>query len=363
MERVSVSVVPRVAVILLSLAAASVARAQASSAGPVIRGIVLDPANGSLGYSVVSITGSDRQILTDDAGRFVFAALSPGSYHLRARHLGFLPLDTVVTLTADGAAELELRLTHLTVQLSEMHVAAPGPCRHPGVPDESKDYWLATIFGQLRENADRAVALAIQYPFTYQMQRRTSETTQRLGSRPLKTDTVMFDGGSRWAYHPGRMIAPVNDHGRMSTQLNIPGLVQLADSNFHAAHCFTYGGVQKVKGTRYIRIDFEPFEGLDDPDIEGAAYLDPDSYQVRRIVMSLTQTEKVASQITALTVTSTFRELVPSILVLDSAEAETTLVPPMGGPPVVHVERQKNVDVHFVRATPPGVITPGATTP
>ncbi|MFL5560035.1 MAG: carboxypeptidase-like regulatory domain-containing protein [Gemmatimonadaceae bacterium] len=359
----SVSVVCRVALVVLSLAASSIARAQASGAGAVIRGIVLDPANGSLGYSVVSIAGTDRQILTDDAGRFVFAGLAAGSYRVRARHLGFLPLDTTVTLTADGTAELQLRLTHLTVQLSEMRVVAPGPCRHPGVPDESTDYWLATVFGQLRENADRAVALATQYPFTYQMQRRVSERTRRFGEYPLKTDTVMFDGDSRWPYHPGRMISPVNDHGRMSTQLNIPGLVQLADSSFHAAHCFTYGGVQKVKGKRYIRIDFEPFEGLDSPDIIGTAYLDPDSYQVRRIVMSLTQTEKVGSQITALTVTSTFRELVSSILVLDSAEAETTLVPPTGGPPVVRVERQKNVDVHFIRATPPGAITSGATTP
>jgi hypothetical protein len=112
-----------------------------------------------------------------------------------------------------------------------------------------------------------------------------------------------------------------------------------------------------VKGARYIRVDFEPYEGLDTPDIEGSAFLDPESYQLRRIVISLTQPDKVASQMTALTVTSTFRELVAAIVVLDSAEAVTTLEPPTGGP-VVRTERQKNVGVRFSRATPPGMATP-----
>ena len=251
------------------------------------------------------------------------------------------------------SVELALRLKQLTIQLSEMRVVAPGPCIRPGVPDEATDYSLAAIFGQLRENADREVALAQQYPFFYRMERRINERRVNVGEHPLTRDTIAVDGTARWLYHPGNMIAAVNDHGRMTTQLNIPGLVQLADSNFHAAHCFSYGGLRKVSGRKYIRIDFKPDVHLDTPDIEGSVFLDPDTYQVHQIVMSVTQPDLVASQITALTVTSTFRELVPSIVILDAAEGVTT-VEPMTGGPIVRTERQKNVDVLFSRGVPPG---------
>ena len=323
----------------------------------VIRGGVVDPAGGNLGYSVVSLVGTSRQLLTDDAGRFVFAGLEPGSYRLRARHLGFAPLDTTIVLAADSSVEVELRLTHLTIRLSEMRVVAPGPCIHPGVPDASTDYSLAAVFGQLRENADRAIALAEQFPFLYRMERRISEKAVNVGDHALTRDTIAFDGNARWVYHPGNMIAAVNDHGRMTTQLNIPGLAQLADSNFHAAHCFTYGGVRKVAGKQYIRVDFEPDVHLETPDIEGSVFLDPESYQIRRIEMSLTQPDMVGSRITALKVTSTFREIVSSIVMLDSAEGVTTLQPPSGGP-VVRTERQKNVGVLFSRGVPPGAAIP-----
>lgn len=340
------------ALVILPFASPILAGAQ------VVRGVVLDPAGGRLGYSVVSLVGTDRQILTDDVGRFVFDGLAPGSYRLRARHLGFSPLDTTVTLSSAGtSADLELRLTHLTIRLSEMRVVAPGPCVHPGVPDESTDYSLAAVFGQLRENADRAIALATQFPFLYRMERRTTEKTVNHGEHPVGRDTVAFDGNAGWAYRPGNMITPVNDHGRMTTQLNIPGLVQLADSNFHAAHCFTYGGVRKVAGKRYIRIDFEPDIRLDTPDIEGSAFLDPETYQVRRIVMSLTHADLVSTQIAAMKVTSTFREIVPSIMILDTADAVTTFEMPSGGP-VVRTERQKNVAVQFSRGVPPGATPP-----
>jgi hypothetical protein len=335
----------------LCLVSAPQVRAQA------IRGVVLDSAGGNLGYSVVSIVGTNKQTLTDDAGRFVLAGLRGGSYQLHVRHLGFSPLDTTVNLADNASLRLELRLSRLSIVLSEMRVVAPGPCVHPGVPDETRDYALAAVFGQLRENADRAIVLGDQFPFLYRMERRITERAVNVSEHPIMRDTIAFDGNAHWPYHPGGMITPANDHGRMTTQLNIPGLVQFADSNFHAAHCFTYGGVRKVAGSQYIRVDFEPDIHLDTPDIEGSVFLDPDSYQVRRLVMSVTQPDLVASGITALKVTSTFRELVPSIVILDTAEGVTTIERATGGP-VVRTERQKNVGVLFSRGAPPGTTLP-----
>jgi hypothetical protein len=343
---------------ICALVAGSMVSALASAQGGVIRGAVADPAGGPLGYSVVAIIGTDRQLLTDPDGRFIFAGLDAGAYRLRVRHLGYVPLDTSVTLAADGAPILELRLTHLTVQLSEMRVVAPGPCLHPGPPDPATEPELAAIFGQLRENADRAIALGMKYPFVFQLERRFAQRFANGASRPSHADTIVIDGAARWAYHAGHVVTTVNERGNPVRQLNIPGLVQLADSGFHYSHCFSYGGVEKVDGKRYIRVDFEPFALLDEPDIMGAAYLDPEGFQVRRIVMLLTHAEQLDSRIISLEVTSSFREIVPSIVILDSADGVTSFEVPADGSTAVRTERQKTVKVVFARDTPPGAALP-----
>jgi hypothetical protein len=329
----------------------------AAQGGFAVRGSVSDAAGGPLGYSVVSIVSSDRQTLTDDGGRFVFAKLDAGSYRIRARHLGFAPLDTVVVLHADADLTLELRLEHVAVQLAEMRVVAPGPCVNPGPPDPAREPTLAVIFGQLRENAERAVVLARQFPFVFQMERRMTERSPNEGMRATGLDTTVVDGAVAWPYHAGRVISIVNERGKQTRQLNIPGLMQLADSGFHDSHCFHYGGVEKVGGQRYIRVNFEANITIGEPDIEGIAYLDPDGFQVRRIVMSLTHPERLDPTMARMQVTSVFRELVPSIVILDSVEGVTSFEMP-AGTPLVRTERQKTVNVVFTRGAPPGATPP-----
>lgn len=337
------------AIAIAALLPPSIARAQ----GGVIRGTVGEAGGDALGYSVVAILPEEHRMLTDDAGRFVISGLAPGSYRLRARHLGYLPLDTLVTVGADSSPQLDLRLTHITVRLGEMRVVAPGPCVHPGPPDPDTDLSLAIIFGQLRENADRAITLGTQYPFVYQVERRVLQRMPDGDMRPAGLDTMVIDGAARWTYHRGEVITTVNDRGKPARQLNIPGLVQLADSDFHNAHCFTYGGVEKIKGKRYVRVDFTPDLKIVTPDLEGSVYLDPESYQVTRLVMELTHPEKADATINELKVTSSFREIVSSIVILDSAEGVTTFEVPRGNP-VIRTERQKTVNIVFSRGTPPG---------
>jgi hypothetical protein len=56
-------------------------------------------------------------------------------------------------------------------------------------------------------------------------------------------------------------------------------------------------------------------------------------------------------------VTSSFREIVPSIVMLDGAEGVTWFELPAGNS-MVRTERQKTVKVVFVRSTPPGAKVP-----
>jgi Carboxypeptidase regulatory-like domain len=337
----------------LSLVAFVFAPAMAIAQGGVVRGVVLDSTGAQLGYSVVSILPEDRRILTDDFGQFIFARLAPGQYHLRAHHLGYLPRDTVVTVGVDSAPRIEIRLTHITVELAEMRVVAPGPCLKPGPPDPDVNLSLAIVFGQLRENADRAIALAAQFPFVFQVERRVLQQMRDGSNRPAGLDTIVLDGRARWTYRRGEVITTIDDHGKRARQLNIPGLVQLADSGFHNAHCFTYGGVEEIKRKPYIRIDFTPDKLIETPDIAGSVWLDPVSYQINRLVMSVTHPEKLEARINDMTVTSSFREIVESIAILDSTEGVTTFEVPRGSP-MVRTERQKTVNVVFTRAVPPG---------
>ena len=286
--------------VVVALAAPATGHAQG-----LIRGTVTDSLGVTLGYSVVSVLPEDRRVLTDDVGRFVMPGL------------------------------------------------APGPCVRPGPPDPDTDLSLAIIFGELRENADRAIALGAQFPFVFRMERRMLQQMPDGEMRPMGVDTTVIDGSARWTYRRGEVIAIINDHGKPARQLNIPGLVQLADSGFHNAHCFTYGGVERIKRRPYIRVDFAPDRLIDTPDIEGSVYLDPDRYQISRIVMSLTHPERLDAQINELTVTSSFREIVSSIAILDSAEGVTTFEMPRGSL-MVRTERQKTVNVVFLRAVPPG---------
>jgi hypothetical protein len=71
--------------------------------------------------------------------------------------------------------------------------------------------------------------------------------------------------------------------------------------------------------------------------------------------MSLTHPEAVDPDMVALKVTSSYREIVSAIAILDSVEGVTSFEMPRGGPSV-RTEQQKRLNVVFVRGAPP----PGA---
>ena len=60
-----------------------------------ILGTVLDPSGAALPRATVTVinveTGSKRSAMTDDAGRFSFPQLKPGSYTVKVEAAGFQP--------------------------------------------------------------------------------------------------------------------------------------------------------------------------------------------------------------------------------------------------------------------------------
>ena len=125
-EDVPVSIVPptarraatRISQALLFLLCTTVtARAQTGR----ITGLVADSSTGSpvAGVSVV-ITGTTLGAVSSDNGRYTIAVVSPGTYTLEARRLGFLPVRRQgVVVTAGQATTVDFRVSTAALHLQE----------------------------------------------------------------------------------------------------------------------------------------------------------------------------------------------------------------------------------------------------
>lgn len=317
----------------------------------VVSGTVRGEGTSGLPYAIVSVEPGGRERFTDSTGAFDFGRIATGQAHLRARRIGYRPLDTLITVTPD-MPPLSVRMEPLKIVLATIRVTGRR-CRVGGAPDPTTSPEVAAIFDQLRENARRYRLLTTRYPFVYRTTRTFEEPGLYTATRQ-KTDTLTMSSASEWSYAPGRVVSDVALGGRSERQMNIPALAQLADSAFIANHCFDYAGVSKAFGRPLVRVDFRPTIDLDEPDIEGSVYLDPEhDYIVRRLVVSLTHAARVAQDLDALDVTTVYRETRPPIVVLDTVVAVRRGTA-TNGRPVRRVERQTFVDFSFRRGvTPP----------
>jgi len=299
-------------------------------------------------YAIAMLSPGARQRFADDSGAFRFEDVPPGPHRLLVRQIGFSPLDTTVAVPADSTLRLTLRLERVTVQLSEVTISAPAPCVRPGLPDSTLHPQLAAVFEQVRENADRYRLLADSYPAEYRMERAFGELDAAGGTSVYYTDTVSIRTDARWHYVPGRVIAEV---GWGNRRLLLPTLPDLADSLFQAAHCFYLAGVDTADGSRVIRVDFLPPEALRSPDVEGSAYLDTATYQVRHVTVRLTKPQRANYRLQDLTVDMSFREIVPSIVLVDHIAAVTLMLRERHPPG--YTEDQRLLAVHFLRPLVP----------
>jgi Carboxypeptidase regulatory-like domain len=108
----------------------------------------------------------------------------------------------------------------------------------------------------------------------------------------------------------------------------LPTFRELADSAFLSAHCFTYGGTELLGGANGVpalRVDFRPANRISVPDVEGSIYLDTTRFVVRRAVFRMTKPGAADPPVMGLSVTTTFRELVPLVPVFDSVDADEPL--------------------------------------
>jgi hypothetical protein len=261
----------------------------------------------------------------NSVGVFRLSGLAPGSYRVRAREIGYAPADTSVTI-GPGGVTVTMGLTRVASILPTERVEGVrnNICVSTGVPDSSAIPELAIVFSALNSSVDRFRLLRTEYPFRYELERRRLSVSKS-GEHLESQDSVTLDS-QRWiSYQPGHVITPSFDAHGVHINVYVPSMQDLGDVVFQNAHCYEYGGPDVVDSVAVVRIDFRPRASFQFPDVGGSIYLDAAHGFVRRAVFRLTHPERAAGGIVQLTVTTTFRDLLPNIQVFDRVESDQWL--------------------------------------
>lgn len=293
--------------------------------GATITGDVVAAVDGRpLPYATIILDPGNRQRFADAGGSFVVGQLAPGSYHLRVRQIGFAARDTNIVIVGVAPTK-RLRIVMRVVALRLPAVLVQGQrsnkCLNPGIPDSSSDPALAALFAELQKNVDRYRLLIEEYPFLFAREEWRVNRNDAGYEETVGLDTVWYDVQQMEdrPYKPGSVVIwKTTDAGTRQQYMPLPTFGYLGDSLFTATHCFEYMGEDTTGGaTPTIRVDFQPAAAIHTPDLEGSVYLDEDRYIVRRAVFRLTEPDRVVPPISELSVTTTFREVLPLVPLFD----------------------------------------------
>jgi hypothetical protein len=285
----------------------------------------------------------------DSTGSFRISGLVPGIYVVRAREIGYAPIDTMIAVES-GVTTLRLGLVQVPHILPRVVVAAERApaCVRAGLPDSSTNPELVNVFRALMTNVDRFRLLRQVYPFRYEVERKRLELSGNQ-QQVRDIDTIAVDS-RRWkTYNPGHLFTFIPQPGGLAEEVYIPSVQDLGDSTFLATHCYEYGGFEVVGRDTTVRIDFRPQTTMVRPDFDGSIYLDGVRGFVRRAVFHLTHGDHAFPQILQLTVTTTFREIAPNVQVFDRVESDQWIQP---GGSIRDVELQRILAYRFERGAP-----------
>jgi hypothetical protein len=311
----------------------------------------------TLGYSSVALRPGAREQFTDADGKFALHGLNPGRVRLTVKHIGHVPLDTAFDIGERDSLDLRIELALVSIRLPAIHTLAPA-CGHPGASSAVLGVELAMLLEQLKQNAEQNRLLSRSYPFEADIERKISMPEPALEARFVAFDTVQRGSVRAWRYAPGRMLGTREYEGGVFggkwTTLNVPELSDFADDVFLNNHCFDYGGTQFVDGDTLLRIDFTPAPAIHDPDVGGAIYLDPKTYQIRVADFALVNlTKRLRELIAGQSVHATFKEVLPGVP-LPNVVSSFVFPRDDGQPPGKEpaTETQRTLAIRFVKVKP-----------
>jgi carboxypeptidase family protein len=333
------------AVIAIGVAAAvPVARAQT---GTIVGHVRVTGTELPVSYAIVATTPGARELFTDGDGGFVIRDVAAGPVRITARRVGFAARDTTVLVAAHDTTRLVVDLSLITIELPPVRSFAKA-CAHPGGSDAQIGVELAALFDQVKDNADRNRLLSRSYPFELDVERRITRPEPVLEARFIAYDTIVRTSDRTWRYAPGKMLGtreyPSGVFAGTWSTITMPELADFADERFLISHCFDYSGFDMVDGDSLIRIDFRPAPVVHDPDVAGALFLDPHTYQLRVTDISLVNlSRRLRGQISGQSVRAHFQEVIPGVPVL---AAVSSMVYPKDDPK--HPEQEPSTENHRI---------------
>ena len=282
-----------------------------------VAGVVVSQESGmTLPYGVVAVPALGRERFTTVNGSFILDDLPAGPVRLMVRRLGYTPKELTVTVHEGMTDTIRVELARVAVKLAAMEVRAYPECKHPGPPHPGSDSALATVFTQLHMNAVQYRLLARSYPFAYAVASTLGHFAKDGTLGITRRDTIRIDGLPKWKYKPGKIVSRSNIRGhRGELFVNVLTLIDFADSEFIANHCFHNGGLTQTDSATQFRIDFIASSKIRAPDFSGSIYVDTATYQIRKSVLRVVPVPPIRGM-TEMEVTTRFDEVLPSIPVI-----------------------------------------------
>src|SRR5678815_6097419 len=112
-------VLHRAALVAIALAASAITQHAHAQQTGIVRGTVTDSASArGIAGAQVTITGSTRGNLTNDAGEYTIRGVPAGTVTIRAQRIGFAPVDRSVTVTANETVVADFTLASSARALS-----------------------------------------------------------------------------------------------------------------------------------------------------------------------------------------------------------------------------------------------------
>jgi hypothetical protein len=323
-------------------------------------GLVRAEATGfPLPYTAVTVEPLGRERFTDQGGWFRHYGIPAGKYKVRIRQLGYLPVDTTITISSN--LEYAFFLVKVPSTLAEVQVTAPP--RRCIVPEENgfvDDADLTTVLGEARKNAERERLLRRTYPFEYKLAQAHDTYDVDGKTHRVVYDTITFRSDDDWRYRKGRVVA--EDQSELFGTVRImrlPTFTDLADVRFLTAHCFKYSGLSDEDSIPTHRIDFAPLSEIKAPDVEGSIFIDSATYLIRRAEFRLTRGGSIKPAVLGMKVTTTYREILPNVAIFDEIESVQPLPRDGAGSHLTEFrQKQRLLTYRFLWNAPPGVLSP-----
>jgi carboxypeptidase family protein len=268
--------------LLLALAPGLLEAQQATITGRVLEADVSSPVQGVL---LVLMTARGTRVqsrLSNSLGRYGFTNIPPGDYVVSANMIGYGTTTSIpFSLGPDTRHVVDLTVDVAAIKLEGLSVSGERRCGLD--PDEG--IVLARLWSEVREALERA-SFAGGAPFVYETQsfkRRLTRTASQVLDEEFEKDVII--SGVPYVSLDPEVFRERGYAFRDSTNLieyYAPDADVLLSDAFTETHCFQLEkGDDEEEGL--VGIKFEPLDGRDLPEVEGVAWVDPETIKLRHV--------------------------------------------------------------------------------